>query len=79
MLTLISTCQGCGCEILNKRMTKGRLKSWCSDKCRHQWRYQNDPKYKTSQQQRNTYDRQKRVAYERKWAAIQSKGGKCQQ
>lgn len=79
MFKLISTCKGCGCEIINERKTKGRLKTWCSDKCRHQWRYQNDPKYKTSQQQRNTYDRQKRVAYERKWSAIQSKGGKCQQ
>ena len=79
MYSLISNCKNCGCEILNVRKNKGRLKTWCSDKCRNEWRYENDPKYKTPQQQRNTYERQKRVAFERKWEAIQSKGGKCQQ
>jgi len=79
MLTLISTCQGCGCKIINQRVTKGRLKKWCSNSCRSKWRYKNDPKYKSKQIQRNTYERQKRVSYERKWKAIQSKGGKCQQ
>ena len=79
MFTLISTCHNCGSNILNERETKGRLKKWCSDSCRHQWRYKNDPNYKPKQVQRNTYERQKRVSYERKWQAIQNKGGKCQQ
>ena len=76
MFTLISTCHNCGSNILNERETKGRLKKWCSDSCRQQWRYKNDPNYKPKQVQRNTYERQKRVSYERKWEAIQSKGGK---
>jgi hypothetical protein len=78
MFTIISNCQGCGCEIINERQTKGRLKKWCSDSCRHQWRYKNDPNYKSKQIQRNTYDRQKGVSFERKWEAIKDKGGKCQ-
>jgi hypothetical protein len=61
MLTLISTCRGCNCEIINERLTKGRLKKWCSDSCRHQWRYKNDPNYKSKQIQRNTYERQKKL------------------
>ena len=74
METIITLCQGCGCDILNIRKTKGRLKKWCSDKCRSRWRYKNDP----STQGRDTYGPQKRRGYFNKWKAIQSKGGKCQ-
>ena len=42
MFNTITTCQGCGCDILNERMSKGRLKKWCSNACRQKWRYKND-------------------------------------
>jgi hypothetical protein len=55
MFTTITTCQGCGCNILNERVTKGRLKKWCSNSCRQKWRYKNDPVTIN----RNTYTEQK--------------------
>jgi hypothetical protein len=74
MITTITTCQGCGCDILNERITKGRLKKWCSNACRLRWRYQNDP----ITVNRNTYTEQKARGYSNKWKALQYKGGKCQ-
>lgn len=74
MLNSVSICQGCGCEIHNQRITKGRLKKWCSDSCRQRWRYKNDP----VSINRNTYTEQKERAYSNKWKALQYKGGKCQ-
>jgi hypothetical protein len=71
-----SYCQGCNCEIINIRETKGRLKKWCSHACRSKWRYHNTPKMKQAIQH-NTAERQKRVGYERKWNFIQSLGGAC--
>lgn len=75
MFTTITTCQGCGCDILNKRATKGRLKKWCSNSCRQRWRYKNDSIIVN----RNTYTEQKARGYLNKWKALQYKGGKCQQ
>ena len=74
MITTITTCQGCGCDILNERVTKGRLKKWCSNSCRQKWRYKNDPVTIN----RNTYTEQKVRGYSNKWKALQYKGGKCQ-
>ena len=74
MFTTITTCQGCGCDILNERVTKGRLKKWCSNSCRQKWRYKNDPVVKD----RNTYTEQKARGYSNKWKALEYKGGKCQ-
>lgn len=74
MLTTITTCQGCGCDILNERISKGRLKKWCSNSCRQKWRYKNDKNIVN----RNTYTEQKERAYSNKWKALQYKGGKCQ-
>ena len=74
MYTTITTCQSCGCDILNERMTKGRLKKWCSESCRAKWRYENDPVIKD----RNTYTEQKARGYSNKWKALQYKGSKCQ-
>ena len=74
MFTTITTCQGCGCDILNERMTKGRLKKWCSNTCREKWRYKNDP----SITNRNTYTDQKARGYSNKLKSLQYKGGKCQ-
>ena len=74
MPTTITTCQGCGCDILNERKTKGRLKKWRSDSCRQKWRYNNSP-LKPS---KNTYTEQKARGYSNKWKALQYKGGKCQ-
>jgi hypothetical protein len=72
METTITTCQGCGCNIVNERVTKGRLRKWCSDSCRQRWRYRNcQPKV-------NTYTKQKERGYLNKWKALQCKGGKCQ-
>ena len=75
MLTSITTCQGCGCDILNERVTKGRLKKWCSNACRQRWRYKNDP----ATINRDTYKEQKVRGYSNKWNALQYKGSKCQQ
>lgn len=74
MFTTITTCQGCGCNILNERVTKGRLKKWCSNSCRQKWRYKNDPVTIN----RNTYTEQKARGYSNKWKALQYKGGKCE-
>jgi hypothetical protein len=74
MFTTITTCQGCGFDILNERMTKGRLKKWCSNACRLKWRYKNDENIVN----RNTYTEQKARGYSNKWKALQYKGGKCQ-
>jgi hypothetical protein len=74
MFTTITKCKGCGCDILNERVTKGRLKKWCSQPCRAKWRYKNDSVIKD----RNTYTEQKARAYSNKWKALQYKGGKCQ-
>ena len=74
METVITTCQGCGCDILNTRTTKGRLKKWCTDACRQRWRYQ----YDHSTINRNTYTEQKARGYANKWKALQLKGCRCQ-
>ena len=74
MFTTITTCQRCGCDILNERVSKGRLKKWCSESCRAKWRYENDPVIKD----RNTYTEQKARGYSNKWKALQYKGSKCQ-
>ena len=74
MFTTITKCKGCGCDILNERITKGALKKWCSESCRAKWRYKNDPVIKD----RNTYTEQKARGYFNKWKALQYKGGKCQ-
>ncbi len=74
MFTSITKCQGCGCDILNQRVTKGRLKKWCNESCRNQWRYKNDP----ITINRDTYSEQKLRGYSNKWKAFQYKGGKCQ-
>ena len=74
MYSTITNCQGCGCDILNQRMTKGRLKKWCSNSCRQKWRYKNDKNIID----RNTYTEQKARGYSNKWKALQYKGGKCQ-
>ena len=74
MFTTITKCKGCGCDILNERITKGALKKWCSESCRAKWRYKNDPIIKD----RNTYTEQKARGYFNKWKALQYKGGKCQ-
>lgn len=77
MFEFITTCQGCGCDILNFRATKGRLKKWCSEKCRSQWRYRNGMS-STTKGKRNVYLGQKRRGYQNKLRAIKGKGGKCQ-
>lgn len=74
MFTTITKCKGCGCDILNERITKGALKKWCSEPCRAKWRYKNDPVIKY----RNTYTEQKARGYSNKWKALQYKGSKCQ-
>ena len=74
MFTTITKCKGCGCDILNERITKGALKKWCSESCRAKWRYKNDPVIKD----RNTYTEQKARGYSNKWKALQYKGGKGQ-
>ena len=74
MFTTITKCKGCGCDILNERITKGALKKWCSEPCRAKWRYKNDPVIKD----RNTYTEQKARGYSNKWKALEYKGGKCQ-
>ena len=74
MFTTITKCKGCGCDILNERITKGALKKWCSESCRAKWRYKNDSVIKD----RNTYTEQKARGYFNKWKALQYKGGKCQ-
>ena len=74
MERVITTCHGCGCDILNERVTKGRLKKWCSNACRQRWRYKHDPKIAN----RDVYGEQKARGYLNKWRAIQEKGGKCQ-
>jgi hypothetical protein len=74
MFTTITTCQGCKCDILNERVTKGRLKKWCSNACRQKWRYKNDENIVN----RNTYTEQKARGYSNKWKSLQYKGGKCQ-
>ena len=74
MFTTITKCKGCGCDILNERITKGALKKWCSESCRAKWRYKND----TIIKDRNTYTEQKARGYSNKWKALQYKGGKCQ-
>ena len=74
MFTTITKCKGCGCDILNERITKGALKKWCSESCRAKWRYKNDPVIKD----RNTYTEQKARGYFNKWKALQYKGGKRQ-
>lgn len=75
MFEFITKCKGCGCDIINIRATKGRLKHWCSEKCRSRWRYDNDP----SIRDRDTYPHQKRRSYLNKLKAIKMKGGKCQE
>ena len=74
MFTTITKCKGCGCDILNERITKGALKKWCSEPCMAKWRYKNDPVIKC----RNTYTEQKARGYSNKWKALQYKGSKCQ-
>lgn len=79
MFESITKCKGCGCDILNIRATKGRLKHWCSEKCRSRWRYLNEPRAEGGNiKGRNVYLEQKRRGYLNKLRAIKSKGGKCQ-
>lgn len=75
MFESITKCKGCGCDILNIRATKGRLKHWCSEKCRSKWGYLNESCVRGK---RNVYLEQKRRGYLNKLRAIKAKGGKCQ-
>ena len=74
MEDIITTCKGCGCDILNNLSNGGVPKKWCTSSCRQRWRYKNDP----SIANRNTYAEQKSRGYANKWKALQLKGFQCQ-